>query len=418
MNPLDFAAKQYGTIGVAVSGGVDSMSLLHYLHAAGADVVALTVEHGIRGEASLADAALVQDYCHTLGVECLVRRVDAPALAADRHIGLEQAARELRHAFFAETLQSGRVCCVATAHHLDDQAETVMMHLLRGTGLGGLVGIEERDGYIRPFLHYTRLEIESYARQNAVPYREDATNRDQTYTRNYLRHTVLPAVEARYPAYRQAIAQLADTAREEVCLLDELSVAPTVEGDVVFLPREALTTHPALAKWSVRRALRHFDWGVDLEAKHIQAVLNLPKDGRITLPHGLEVAAEYDRVAFWHPFSPSGAVYPFGEGRFAFGTAIVVRPYREGDRLRFDADKIPAGAVLRLRRAGDVIAKFGGGTKSLGDYFTDKKVPLRVRDRYPVVAVDDQVLVCWADISRTVAVDENTRRIYTITEES
>ena len=420
MNAAEFDAKRYGVIGVAVSGGMDSMCLLHYLAQAGAPLVALTVEHGIRGEEALADVRLVRDYCHTLGVACEVRHVDAPAYAAARHVGLEQAARELRHAFFAEMRAQGRVDCIATAHHLDDQAETVLLHLLRGSGLGGLCGIAEREGYIRPFLGYTRADIGRYAARYGVPYREDATNRDTAYNRNYLRHEVLPRVEERFPAYRESLARFARVAAQEVDLLDSLSVPPVVQHGVVYLPLEAFRHHPALAKWSVRRAMAHFDHGVDCEAANLEDVLALAEgvnNKAVCLPHGVRAALEYDRVAFWRP-SSEYAVYPFGEGKFAFGEITVcVRPYRTGDRLRFDLDRVPAGAVLRLRREGDIIAKFGGGTKSLGDYYTDKKVPLRVRDSYPVVAVEQHILVCWADISRDVAVTDGTRRIYTITQE-
>ena len=420
MNASELDPKRYGVIGVAVSGGIDSMCLLHYLSRTGASMVALTVEHGIRGEASLADVRLVEDYCRTLGVPCLVHRVDAPAYAAAHHMGVEQAARELRHAFFAQMREEGRVDCIATAHHLDDQAETVLLHLLRGAGPAGMRGIGEREGYLRPFLGCTRADIEAYARQYGVPYREDATNRDTTYSRNYLRHEVLPLIEARFPAYRDSLARFASVAAEQVDLLDSLSVPPTVEGGVVYLPLEAFRLHPVLAKWSVRRALLHFDHGVDVEAVHIEEVTTLPEGANnrvVCLPHGVRAALEYDRVAFWRPLAED-VQYPFGEGKFAFGAVTVtVRPYREGDKLRFDLDRVPDGAVLRLRADGDVIAKFGGGTKSLGDYYTDKKVPLRERDSYPVVAVGQHILVCRADISRDVAVTEGTRRIYTITQE-
>ena len=414
-------AQGYGTIGVAVSGGMDSMCLMHYLVQSGAKVVALTVEHGIRGEDSLGDAALVEAYATSLGVRCIARSVDAPRYAEEMHMGLEQAARELRHAFFAEALDRGYANTIATAHHLDDQTESTMLNILRGTGLNGLTEGGKRPHYVRPFAGYTRSQIVAYARTYSVPYREDATNRDTAYSRNYLRWEVLPAIARKFPAYRESLARLRQMAGEQVDLLDSLAIAPSVSGDVVFLPVEALAQHPALAKWSVAKALHHFDYAIDVERKHLEAVLALAdthNNGVVCLPHGVNAAKEYDRVAFWQKEAAYMGEYPVQDGVFAFGNRRYrLRPWREGDKLMFDPDKMPEGAMVRLRRAGDVIDKFGGGSKNLGDYYTDNKVPTRLRDTVPVVAVDKQILVCAVDIARTVAVDQTTQRVFTFVEE-
>ena len=421
---MDFAEEkvsEYGVIGAAVSGGMDSMCMLHYLTHLGATVVALTVEHGIRGEDSLEDVRLVEDYCRTLGVRCVTRKVDVPAYAAEHRMGTEEAARVLRHAFFAEMRREGVVDAIATAHHIDDQAESTVLNVLRGTGLRGLAAQGNREGYLRPFADRTRSQIAAYATRFSVPYREDATNLDASYNRNFLRLEVLPKIEKRFPAYRESLRRLNQVAEEQIDLLNALAVRPVVEKDVVYLPLTALAQHVALAKWSVAEALRRFDYGIDMEQKHYEAVLGLStakNNGSVDLPHGVKAAKENDRVAFWRQEAAPDVRYPFGEGRFAFGAKTYrVRPYREGDRLRFDLDKIPQGAEIRLRRAGDVIDKFGGGSKSLGDYYTDKKVPLRIRDSYPVVAKNDTIYVCAADISRTVAVDDATQRIFTIEED-
>jgi len=416
-----FDAKRYGHIGVAVSGGMDSMCLLHYLVQSGAKVTVLSVDHGIRGEESQKDLGLVKEYAAKLGVPCLTKEVDAPAYAKERHMGIEQAARELRHAFFAEALEKGQADCIATAHHLDDQTESTLMNILRGTGLNGLAEGGKRPRYIRPFASLTRSQIEGYAKAYSIPYREDATNRDTTYSRNYLRWEVLPKIAEKFPRYRESLARLRQTATEQIDLLDSLAIAPTTRGDVVFLPVEALNQHPALAKWSVGKALYYFDYAVDMESKHLEAVLALAdgkNNGAVCLPHDVMAAKEYDQVAFWRKTPQEDAEYPALEGDYTFGDKRYrLRPYREGDKLRFDLDKLPEGTVVRLRRAGDVIEKFGGGTKSLGDYYTDKKVPLRLRDAVPVVAYGKQILVCAVDIARAVEVDTSTRHIYTFSEE-
>ena len=409
-----------GPIGVAVSGGVDSMCLLHDLACQGVPVVALTVDHGIRGADSAMDCDLVLDYARRLGVQAIAHHADVPAYCAAHHVGLEQGARQVRYAFFDSVLAAGTVACIATAHHRDDLAEGVLLNILRGTGLRGLAGVGTRPGYIRPLLGVTRAQIEAYATAHCVPFRTDATNEDTAYRRNFVRHKVLPLVREAYPDASDKLAALAAHAAELRDAMDALCVPPTVRGGVVFLPLTALAQPAALAKWSIGLAVRHYDHGVDFGEAHYAMVLGLADASNNTLlqlPHGLLAAREYDRVAFWRG-TPQPAVYPFGTGRFAFGDATyVVRPYRKGDRLRFDADAIPAGAVLRLRRTGDTIAKFGGGTKSLGDYYTDNKVPLRVRDAAPVVAIDNRVLVCPVDIAATVAVGHHTTRIFTLLEE-
>ena len=405
----------YPTVGVAVSGGVDSMCLLHAFVSMGQNVVALHVEHGIRGEDSLADMRLVEDYCRTLGVPCLSTRVDAPALAEQRRIGLETAARTLRYRFFRQVLDEGKADVVATAHHLDDQAETVLTHLLRGSGLQGLTGIRDREGYVRPLLGVSREDIVRYAKEHGVPYSEDATNLDTDYTRNWLRHDLLPQVETRYPGYRQALSRLSKAAKEQVDLLNEIAIRPTRELLGMSLPLDALYQPSALAKWSIRLSIKPLSGAIDLEDKHYQAILALkdkPNGTGFDLAQKVRCKKEERAVWFWKVV-PQVDI-PFAEGTHVFGRyRIVVRPHLDSDPYYFDLDKIPQGARIRTRAAGDYIRKFGGGTKSLGDYYTDRKLGYPMREM-PVVAIDDQVLICPADISKTVATDRNTTRVYTM----
>ena len=420
MSLVDPRALPDGPIGVAVSGGVDSMCLLHCLSDLGVDIVAVTLDHGIRGQDGADDCALVQRYARSLGVAVRYRYVDVPAYCATHKVGLEQGARQVRYAFFDDLLAEGAVSCIATAHHRDDLAESVLLNIMRGTGLRGLGGMGNRPGYIRPLLGVTRAQIEDYARANNVPYRQDATNNDTTYRRNFVRHKVLPLLQQEFADAPAKLADLSAVAIELAQAMDAVCIAPVQQGGVVFLPLGALSQPKAMAKWSIGLAIRHFNHGVDFGEAHYNIILGLAdaaNNTTVDLPWGVSAAREYDRIAFWRGV-PDAVTYPFAEGRFVFGDATyTVRPYRQGDRLRFDADAIPTGAVLRLRRAGDVIAKFGGGTKSLGDYYTDNKVPLRLRNATPVVAVDNQVLVCMHDIAATVAVGANTTRIFTLSEE-
>lgn len=408
----------YNKVGVAVSGGVDSMCLLRAFFDVGQPVVAIHVEHGIRGQASVEDMTFVQDYCTRLGIPFVSTQVDALGYAEERKIGVEMAARELRYRYFEELLSSGAVDVIATAHHLDDQVETVLMHLLRGAGIRGLAGIGDRDGYIRPLLGVTRAEIKAFAKDNHVPYRDDSTNSDTAYSRNWMRQVLLPLVETRYPNYRSSILKVAKVAKEQRALLDELAIPPKVQRHGVLLPTAALAQPVALAKWSVLRSLLPLTHAVDLEESHYQEILALkdkPNGTTLHLACDIVCRKSGEGLQFWKRIPPVDV--PFGVGRIQVGDfALRIRPYQEGDRLRFDLDKIPAGTRLRTRETGDQIAKFGGGSKSLSDYYTDAKLPYPMRD-YPVVAIDHTVLVCPKDISSLAAVDEHTTHIYTIVEE-
>ena len=409
---------KYDVVGVAVSGGVDSMCLLHAFLSMGQSVVAIHVEHGIRGQASKEDMAFVRDYCLGHKIPFASIEVDALGYAQAKGMGVEQAARELRYDYFERLLADKQVDVIATAHHLDDQVETVLMHLLRGAGIRGLGGIGDREGYIRPLIGCTRREILDYAEQYRIPYREDSTNSDTAYRRNWMRQVLLPLVETRYPAYRSAILKMTRAIREQRELLDELAIEPTVAPHWVTLPLTALEQPVALAKWSIYLALMPLTHAVDLEEIHYEEILALkakPNGTTLHLAGDVVCRKGGDGVLFWHPL-PS-VDFPFAEGRYEVGDyVLVVRPYREGDRLRFDLDKVPDGARLRTRQPHDYIPKFGGGTKSLGDYYTDVKLAYPLRE-LPVVVSDHQVLVCPHDVAATVAEDAHTKRLYTLVEE-
>lgn len=408
----------YNTVGVAVSGGVDSMCLLQAFLSMGQSVVAIHVEHGIRGQASKEDMAFVRDYCLGHNIPFAATEVDALGYAQDKGIGVEMAARELRYQYFEHLLATKQVDVIATAHHLDDQVETVLMHLLRGAGIRGLGGIGDREGYVRPMIGCTRKEILAYASQNRIPYREDSTNSDTVYRRNWMRQVLLPLVETRYPSYRSAIVKMTRAVKEQKELLDELALRPQVEPHWVNLPLKALDQPVALAKWSIYLSLMPLTHAVDLEEIHYEEILALggkPNGTTLHLAGDVVCRKGGDGVLFWRP-TPSVDL-PFAPGRYEVGDyRLVVRPYREGDRLRFDLDKIPPTARLRTRAHGDFIPKFGGGTKSLGDYYTDVKLAYPLRE-LPVVAADHQVLVCPHDVAATVAEDAKTTKLYTLVEE-
>jgi tRNA(Ile)-lysidine synthase len=215
----------------AVSGGADSVALLLALVEAnrakeslGVVLSAVHVHHGLRGAEADADEAFVRQLCEHFDVPHVVERVDVAARQAAEREGLEEAARELRYAVFWELMKSGKADVVATAHTLDDQAETVVMKLLRGAwteGIGGIApvvetaGQEQRGRMVRPLLSVRRVEVEAYLRQRGQTWREDATNRDVSLTRNRVRHELMPTLRKFNPGIEVALARLSQIARDE-----------------------------------------------------------------------------------------------------------------------------------------------------------------------------------------------------------
>ena len=414
-------------IGVAVSGGRDSMSLLHYLVEHKNDllinVIAIHVEHGIRGAESLADQAFVLDYCSQHDIPVCYTTVDVPGYAKDHLIGVEQAARELRYRYFEELLKKGVVDKIATAHQLDDQCETVLMRIFRGTGVKGLEGIPSaRSGkYIRPMLSLSRLDISEYCEAHHVPHVEDSTNFNLEYTRNFIRHEVLPVVEKMFPQYRKSIERLTGAAKEMIAFMDSVSVPYEVDekSRIVFSVEALNAAHPALVRHSIRKAMIEQGLALDFEQCNLMDVLSLlnKETGKeISLSQGLIAIKAPEHLMIMRAAEVIPYELPFKKGETVLpsGATLTVGDYH-GVGLRFDPKKIPEGSVIRNRREGDIFTTFSGFTKTLGNYLTNIKYPSRDRDDIPLIACGKDVLViCGVEISSKVKVDEDTEDVYTV----
>lgn len=238
----------------AVSGGVDSVSLLHWLHARGVRVAAGHLHHGLRGAAADGDEAFVREFCAQRGIPCYVERADVGALALRLGVSTEEAGRVARYDFLERTAREIGATRIATAHHADDNAETLLFQLIRGarSGLGGIAPV--RDGYIRPFLSVTRAQIEAYAAENGVGHRLDAMNLDDAFSRNYLRHEVMPRLAAVNSAAAAHMAETARSLRVDGEYLDALAAERLRQGGATFA--EARVTVPARTIASAPEALR------------------------------------------------------------------------------------------------------------------------------------------------------------------
>lgn len=397
---------------LAVSGGIDSMVMLHKTaHSEDANnFFVVTVNHGIRPEAA-SDCRFVADYCAELGVECRIFEVDVPAYAAEHKLSVETAARILRYRVF-DGLDCDFVCL---AHNADDNAETVLMHIIRGSGAKGASGMKYRNGkYLRPLLNETREQIEQYAREHNVPHVEDSTNNDIDYTRNFIRRKVMPLLQQLNPAVKQNILRFAQNiSGDDACLTAQAQQKMQkvrFDGNGAQIPTKLLTNGDYRLLDAVFNRL-----GIhcDIEQKHYCAIFDLARNAggkRVNLPFGYVAYNDYDGVTLCPAEQQPN--YDF-EISFALGTTQTpLGTFEASDSpipnsLRLDVAKLPQNAVLRTRRDGDVFTKFGGGTKPLNRYLIDKKIPARKRDSLLLIAAENEVFaVMGVEISDKVRVDE------------
>ncbi len=318
-----------GQVLCAVSGGLDSMCLLAFLTAQPEfTVTAAHFNHGLRGETADRDEAFVREYCREHGIAFVSGRGDTPALAADGHT-VEEAARILRYDFLRTAAAEQGCEGIFTAHHADDNAETLLLHLLRGTGSAGLAGIPAAEnGVYRPFLQITRAELEVYAEKCGIPHVEDETNEADDASRNVLRHRVLPVLRQLNPKAVENMSRTAAIVAGENRLLEDLAEREAEQAkqtpDGWRIPIAVFADHPGpLAERTalilLERAAGHRR---DLTHSHVEAVLALceTKKKQISLPYGLTARRDGECLYIEKtPLPPDG------------GTLMLNRPIRFGD---------------------------------------------------------------------------------------
>lgn len=410
-------------VGVAVSGGADSVCLLRLLEELARQwnlsLAVLHLDHQLRGADSEADAAFVAELAERFRLPFHLRRVNVAAVDDN----LEQAARDARRAFFREVRAAEGLRCVATGHTQSDQAETVLFRLLRGAGTAGLSGIRPvtPDGLVRPLLDIHRAEVEAWLRENGVPWREDATNIDPSFARNRIRHHLLPELIASWnPQLPAALAHMATLAQEDEQYWTgqvEAALASVVQPDpesrVVIIQSQLLEGLPrALARRVIRAAietvrgdLRGVNFG------HVEQILQLAAaqegHGRLQAP-GLDVFRSFE----WLRLAPP-ASHPF-ERDYEFPLTVpcrialppvsieldVVRSgttncdYNEKE-AELDWDCLSGPLALRNWRPGDRYRPVGcAGDQKIKFLFQETRVPLWERRRWPVMTAGGQIV--WA----------------------
>lgn len=384
----------------AVSGGRDSVALLHLLRSLAGEMgfalEAAHFNHRLRPTADR-DEAFVRDLCQSWGVPLTVGSGDAAALAREAGRGTEDAARQLRYRFLAETARTVGAGRVAVAHHRQDNAETVLLHLLRGAGPRGMSGMSPiRDSIIRPLLETDRRDIDAYVRENHLPYVEDETNTDPAYTRNRLRLEVLPLLEEIAPGCTCRLAETADIFRAEDAYMEREAAALLPPGD--SLPVSALEGRDtALRRRMVRSMARRA--GVELTVRQTEAVLALSAGGCLDLPEGLMVCRRDGALRFRRavPLPPPMALRP---GRQIWGPYAVLVEETDGD-----PPPGPGTAVLDARRAAGAltIAPWDGtgrlgvenGSRTIKRLFADRGVPAEERREHPALYLEGRPIAVF-----------------------
>lgn len=400
---------------LAVSGGVDSMVMLHMFATANPrpDFFVATVNHNLRKEAS-DDCKFVANYCKKFKVVCKTFNVDVPSYCQAMKVSEETGARLLR----LGVLNSLDVDWVCTAHHADDNAETVLMHIIRGSGANGGEGIRRENGkFLRPLLHLSRADIEKYAEEHNVPHVYDATNSQTKYTRNFLRHNVIPLLAELNENVQSNITRFAQNIAEDNAFLESLADVSAVKfyGRRAEIPIELLQPRP-IAYRVLKKVFSRLNVWYDVEKSHYDAILALAEScggKKVSLPFNLVAVNEYDKITIM-----KNGEEPHWDFEISFAQGVTATPIGKvavsqeiSDGLRMDIDKVPQTAVFRTRRQGDVFCKFGGGgTKTLNKYLIDKKIPSRLRDSLLLLADGNNVLViCGVEISDFVKTEDNSR---------
>jgi len=411
-------------VGAAVSGGADSVFLLHALRtlapALQLQLSVIHVEHGIRGQASIEDAAFVQDLARAFGLPFYSLAADVPAIDDNQ----EQAARRIRQQFFAGLITDGTLDRVATGHTRNDQAETVLFRILRGSGLAGIAGIlpVTDEGIVRPLLEIDRVEIEAWLRESGILWREDATNQDRAYARNKLRHEILPVLRASFNRQLdEALAKMAEVACSEEAWWESFMPARD-SAAVQFVRTEAITgSHPALARRLIRHALRAAKGDLlQIGFQHVERVLEMARSNeghdRVQLP-GLDVLRSFDEIRiaatgadrgragdFAVPLQIPGWVeLPGSHARITLQILEKAAPAKsrvtivnelDCQRLTLPGDVLPR-LELRNWRPGDQYQPVGEDKPQKVKFlFQEARIPLWERGKWPIITYNETIV--WA----------------------
>ncbi|MEK6796690.1 MAG: tRNA lysidine(34) synthetase TilS [Spirochaetota bacterium] len=426
-------------VGIALSGGTDSTALFHILcelrRTHRFSITGLHVNYHLRGEESDADEAFVRELTSGNGAAILVE--EAFHTDADER-NIQSWARRIRYGFFSRAAQAARLSFVLTAHHRDDQLETLFARLIRGTGTRGMRGIRRRyDFILRPLLSVPKSAVDAYIRDRHIQCRHDSSNASGKYTRNRIRAALIPALRKIDGSCDERILAFARLAYEQHRALTrciaELYPGTIHDDDEHWLDISALSPIPAHARTEIIRTFLSA-WSIPSRRaiENVISIIDSSKPNIAVSWRGTTLIKEYGRLFM----SRSGMAEPFdqtlvpGSNPFPSGEMIMQAAARtgnedlEGAAVHFDADRMPAVLHARSRRPGDTIAAYPSGMhKTVKDIFIDRKIPYRLRGRIPVITGENGTLlaICMAAFgagpnicANSIAVQDDTSTVGSI----
>ena len=431
-NKIEKAIKQYemndifdGAI-IGFSGGADSSAILHYLSKKTKNLLAVHINHMIRGEEALRDEFFCKNMCKKYGVKFLSFRVDIPLLAEERKQGLEETAREERYRIFNKIIsQNGDYKCIVTAHNANDNAETVIFNLSRGSGSRGIAGIKPViNNIVRPLIFCSKEEILEYCKENSISYVNDSTNMDTDYTRNYIRHEIIPMLEKINPSFIDSCLRMGELLRDDdkyiqsVCdkIIEENRIKTRINTEL-FVSQERPVASRLLMYLSKEA----------LDRKAIDACLRLAKHGKVgqyvNLPNKLSFKKERGYVKFVETENLAKAKYNMAlkEGLNYIEqakTAISLNSDLIPDASKYelvDAVKLKSEGKLLVRnkKDGDKMIQ-GKMTKKLKTIFCDKHIPSHHRDKIPLICDEKGILYIPTIAVRDGAKSKNAETVIKI----
>jgi tRNA(Ile)-lysidine synthase len=411
---------------VAVSGGPDSVALLHILDALkdvyGIKLHAAHLEHGLRGEESEGDMKFVESLCDGLSIPLTVGSEDVGAVAKLDGLSVEAAARKVRYGFLDEVLEDTGFKKLATGHNANDQAETVLINLMRGSGIAGLSGMKPAMGgkVVRPLIEARRAEIMAYLEQKKIEYRTDSSNSDTRFDRNKVRGVLIPLIEKEFnPSIVDSLARTASVFsmvyeyfKDQV--EKSMQAAVKTEEGRATLNLELFNSYPDIVKlFTFHRILRSLEDDEQvISYDTLSALLNVAdksrSGSRIDIGCGIIALKEFNRIvigrdlALYEPYevplNVPGETAVEGTGYVYRVEVLKERPgtgdvYRSGESAYFDFSELALPLVARNWREGDRFVPFGlKGTKKVHDVFIDEKVPVSQRTKIPLVCDADGVI--------------------------
>ena len=406
------------TVVVGVSGGADSMALLHVLHTwrdGDLRVIAVHIHHGLRGAEADRDEAFVREYCVEHGIDYVCERVDVRAISSQLGVGEEEAGRRVRYEVFERIRADRNADVIATAHNADDTAETMLMHILRGCGVGGLCGVPEKRGYVvRPLLCCTREEIEAYCAENDIPYVTDSTNAELTYTRNRVRHQLLPLMQKMNPSVNAALERLRTSAARDEAFFNTLAANALTDAcfDDGSFSREVFLRQEKPVRVRMWKAVLLQNGCATYTETHVDALESAlaANRGTVYLPDDYSICVSADRVKCFAKkeqtafFNVSVETLPF---RFVFDGREHILRCMSGEEITnlqnvhkkffnyaVDCDKIQGNLTVRRRQDGDKFHPAGRKVgKTLKALFQEMRIPTYERNK--VLMLCDEQGIVW-----------------------